>query len=53
MIPYNPNHDSLYMRFEQLNSLLEDLRKDIPSDVWWRVVDIKKLVNLIRGQLIK
>lgn len=49
----NPEHDSIYVRFEQLQRQLEELRLDIPRDVWWRVASAQAVVELLRKQVLK
>ena len=50
---HNPDHDSLYTRFEQLEGRLVDLMNNVPTDVKWRVGGAMALVQLIRSQVLK
>ncbi len=50
---YNPEHDSLFVRFEQLERMLTETRRSIPECEMWRASEALALVKLIRSQVLK
>lgn len=50
---HNPDHDSIVLKFNQLERALDELRDNIPVDVKWRAESIRALIRLLRGQVLK
>lgn len=49
----DPNHDSMFVRFEQLTKLLNRVRGASDAATRTQIDDAKKLVELIRKDVIK
>lgn len=52
----NPNHDSLYVRLTQLESLLRDAQEALPVQAFeslLKLQDAKLLLGLIRAEVLE